>query len=63
MVYHGRSREVCEWVIKMYGDNEFYKDHMTIRSWVKQCYKVLHDLDLNESYRVNAEELPHENPK
>jgi len=56
MVYHGRSREVCEWVIKMYGDNEFYKDHMTIRSWVKQCYKVLHDLDLNESYRVDSNE-------
>jgi hypothetical protein len=41
LVYHGRSKDACEWVIKMFKDDPLCKDNLTTQSWIKQCEEYL----------------------
>jgi hypothetical protein len=44
--YHGKSKDVCEWVVKTYDKPE-YMNNMSVKLWVeasKQCLKELHNV-------------------
>jgi hypothetical protein len=35
--FHGRTREMCRWVIANYCNNKDYKDNLSVQQWVKDC--------------------------
>lgn len=44
---HGRSKDICEWVINTYEKNEGYKDNLTVQQWIeasKECLKEEHGI-------------------
>lgn len=48
LTFHGQSREICEWVVSTYKDNEMYKDNTTTQMWVEASEQCLIDLDLKD---------------
>jgi hypothetical protein len=48
LVYHGKDPEVCEYVIRTFENNEFYKDHLTIKLWLNASRDVLNDIQEKE---------------
>ena len=41
LVYHGRTKEQCLWVIKMFEHDPLSKDNITTQNWIKQCKEFL----------------------
>ena len=38
---HGRSYDICEYVVKNFDNNPMYKDNKTVQQWVKDSKAVL----------------------
>jgi hypothetical protein len=45
LVYHGKSRDACEWVIKMFKDDPLSKHCETTQNWIKACEEYLQQLE------------------
>ncbi len=41
LVYHGRSKDACEWVIRMYKHDPLCKNNLTTQAWIKACEEQL----------------------
>ena len=35
--FHGRTTEMCRWVIWKYANNKYYEDNLSVQEWVKDC--------------------------
>ena len=44
LTYHGRTKEMCEWVIMMFENDPLSKDNITTQLWLKQCKEFLQSL-------------------
>jgi len=44
LVYHGRSREMCEWVLKQYEHCPLSKNNLTTQLWIQACKEFLQSL-------------------
>ena len=42
--YHGRNKDTCEWVIKMFEHDPLCKHNETSQNWIKQCKEYLASL-------------------
>lgn len=45
LTFHGQTKEMCEWVIKEYDNNDYYPNHQCIDAWVEASKKRLEELD------------------
>ena len=41
LVTHGKTKQVCEWVIGNYANNPFYADNLSVQVWVKESREWL----------------------
>lgn len=44
LTFHGRTEQVCEWVISKYANNKFYEDNISVQQWVQLSRDYLDDL-------------------
>lgn len=44
---HGKSEDVCRWVIEHYDGNEMYLENKTVQQWVEDSKLVLEQLRLS----------------
>ena len=49
LTYHGKSEEMCLWVIKTYGDNPAHVDNKGVQIWVEDSKLFLEQLRLNNN--------------
>jgi hypothetical protein len=41
LAMHGRSEDICRWVVHTYANRPKYKDNLTVQLWVAQSRKYL----------------------
>lgn len=39
--FHGKTKEMCDWVILTYANNEYYKDNTSVQDWLRDSYLFL----------------------
>lgn len=44
LTYHGKSKEVCEWVIATFKNDLASKDNLTVQLWIKASEDRLKEL-------------------
>ncbi len=50
LVYHGRNKDTCEWVIKMFKNDPLTKDNLTTQAWIKACEDYLESIGDSPSW-------------
>ena len=48
LTFHGKTKEVCEWVVENYKNYKLYSDNKTIQQWVKESEERLHELEAKQ---------------
>lgn len=48
--FHGRTKEMCEWVILTYGDRKDYKDNKSVQDWIETSYQFLTALEEDKKW-------------
>ena len=51
--YHGKTKEMCEWVLAKFANLEYYKDNQSVQDWVADSKAFLtaleEDIEFNEA--------------
>lgn len=48
LTYHGRTRDVCEWVLMTYANRPDYADNASVQEWVEHSKAFLDALEEDE---------------
>ena len=50
LTFHGKTREMCEWVLSRYGNRPEYKNNKSIQVWLKESKAFLDALEEDERF-------------